>query len=112
MHVHDPVDGVEAEHLASDQGAFEFVDEVVVPGNGTAAAVFRLPAWLGSIHVAIDGHDPQGFECVGDNGSLGRPDGVELAAKKDDQCSTGKHAETEKVAGPEANVFFHVWSRQ
>ena len=106
--IHDPVDRVEAEDTAGDESALELVDEMVVPRHGAVATVGGLPGGLGGIHVAVDDHDPQGLERVGDDGSLRRAHNVELASEHEHQGTTREHAQTEQVAGPEADVALHV----
>ena len=111
LHVDDPVDWIEAEDLAGDQGTFEFVDEVVVPGGCVVGGiVFELPAGFGRVHVAVDCHDPERFEGVCDDGSLRGTDHVEFAAEDDDQCSAGEHAQAEDVGRPVSDKLLHVGS--
>lgn len=111
--VNDPVDRVETEHTASNQRTLELVNEVVVPGHvGPGTVVGRLPAGLGSIHVAVDNHDPQRLEGVGDNGALGRANDVVLAAEDEHHGTDSEHAQAKQITGPEANVLLHVRSGQ
>lgn len=111
--VDDPVDGVEGEDAAGNEGTLELVDEVVVPGEGGLdTAVLELPAGLGSVHVAVPDHHPESLEGVGDNGTLRRADDVVLATQEEDEGTDCEHAETEQIAGPEADVLLHVGSGQ
>lgn len=62
--VADPVNRIDAEDLTSDQSAFEFLDELVVPRHRTGRADLLLVAWFGGVHVARFDHDEYGLECV------------------------------------------------
>ena len=115
LRVHNPVDRVEAEHLACDKRTLEFVDEMVVPGEigaCAAAAMFCLPGRFGGIHVAVDDHNPESLEGISDDGALRGADDVEFAAEQDGRGSNNEHAQTEQVGGPVTHEFFHVWRCQ
>ena len=112
--INDPVDGVESEHAAGNQGTLKLVDEVVVPGQGdlSTRTVLGLPAGLGGIHVAVLEHDPESLEGVGDDRALGRTHDVELATEQEHRGTGSEHAQAKQVSGPEANVLLHVGSGQ
>lgn len=107
--VNDPVNGIEAEYAASDKGTLKLINKVVVPGNmGSVATILGLPSGFGGIHVAVDDHDPESLEGVGDDRSLRRTDDVELASANDNSSTNCKHAQAEQVSGPESNIPLHV----
>lgn len=111
--VDDPVDRVEGEDAAGDEGTLQLVNEVVVPGQGDLrTGVLALPGGLGGVHVAVLDHHPESLEGVGDNGALRRAHDVVLATNNEHQGTGGEHAKTEQVGGPETNVLLHVWSSQ
>lgn len=106
--VNDPVDWVEAEDLAGNEGTLELVDKLVVPGDGAAVAVLGLVGRLGGVHVAAGNHDPESAEGIGDDGAGWRADDVGLASEDEGDGSNHEDAETEQVGGPEADVQLHV----
>lgn len=111
--IDNPVDGEEAEDTASDQSTLELINEVVVPGKiGPVATIGSLPGGLGSIHVAVGDHNSDSLKGVGNDRALRGPNNVVLASNNEHQSTTGEHAQTEQVAGPEANVPLHVRSSQ
>jgi hypothetical protein len=110
--VHDPVDGVEAEHLASNKSALDLVDEVVVPGTGGCLAKSSLVGRLRGVHLAALDHLTDDTESVGNNGALRRTNDVNLAAKDEDECTDEEHAQTEQVSRPEVSVALHVRGRK
>ena len=112
LSVDDPVDRVEGEHAAGDQGALQLVDEVVVPVDRGRTIVFGLPGGLGGIHVAVLHHHPDGTESIRDDGALGWANDVELAAENDHQGTDHEHTETEKIGWPEVDVQLHVGSSE
>jgi len=110
--VHDPVDRVEGEDAAGNQGTLELVDEVVVPGHGLHTPVLGLPAGFGGIHVAVCDHDPESSEGVRDDGALRRAHDVVLATENENGSTGGEHAETQQISRPEADVQLHVGGGQ
>lgn len=106
--VDDPVDGIEGEDTAGDESPLELVDEVVVPRHNARVAVLGLPRRLRGVHVAVDDHDPQRLEGIGDDGSLRGADDVELAADNEHRGADREHAQTEQEPGPEADIPLHV----
>ena len=83
-------------------------NEVVRPGHRTPAAVLRLPARLGRVHVAVDDHDPHGAEGVRDDGPLRRAHDVVLAREDQHQRAADEHAQAQQEGAPEAHVALHV----
>jgi hypothetical protein len=111
--VDDPVDWVKDENTASNQSTLQFVNELVIPGIcGVTIPEFLLVGGLWRIHVSVLGHDPESFECVGDDGSLRRTDNVELSAQNDYNGSDGEHAYTQQICRPETHIALHVWGGQ
>jgi hypothetical protein len=108
--VHDPVDGVEAEDLASNKSTLDLIDKVVVPVENLGLAEAGLVRWLSSIHVAVLDHHPDNTEGVGNDGSLRRSDNVDLATEDKDEQSDEEDAEAEQVGTPEVAIPFQVGS--
>jgi hypothetical protein len=106
--VHNPVDGVETEDLASDEGALDLIDEAVVPQLGGLLAESNLVRGLCAIHLAVSDHLANNAESVGDDRALRGSHNVNLPAKNQDECANEENAETHQVCGPEANVALHV----
>ena len=107
--VNDPVNGIEAEYAASNKSTLKLINKVVVPGNmGSVATILGLPSGLGGVHVAVDDHDPESLESVGDDRSLRRTDDVELAPANDNSSTNCKHAQAEQVSRPKSNIPLHV----
>lgn len=107
LSVADPEDGVEDKDLAGTQGALDLVDEVVVPGNGVVLAVGRAPSRLGGVGAAVDNHDTNGLEGIGNDGALRGADNVRLAANDEDKDTNVEHAEAHEEGSPKAAVFLH-----
>lgn len=106
--VYHPIDRVEGKDLASDEGTFEFVNEVVIPWQvGATTTVSLLPAGLGGIQVAVNNHDPQGPEGVRDDRTLRRTNNVELPSHDKDNDTDNEHAQAEEISRPEADISFH-----
>jgi hypothetical protein len=108
--VNDPVDGVEAEDLASNKGALDFVDEVVVPQLAGLLAESNLVRGLCAIHLAVSDHLANDAESVGDDRALGRAHNIDLPAENQDKRTDQEDAETHQVRRPEPNVALHVGS--
>jgi hypothetical protein len=108
--VHDPVDWVEAEDLASDEGTLDLIDKVVVPlGNGVVSEA-GLVGRLCSVHLTVLDHHPDNTESVGDDGALRRAHNVDLTSKHEDERADEEHAQAQKVGGPEIGVQLHIRS--
>lgn len=107
LRVDDPVDGVEGEDLAGDEGALDFLDEQAVPLEVViAVAELCLVFGLCGVEVAlVCDTDPDDLECLGDDGTLWRLDYVFVLAEK--QCSETNQEEEEgqKVGCPETNIL-------
>jgi len=106
--VDDPVDGVEAEDLASNKSTLDLIDKVVVPVEDLGLAEAGLVRWLSSVHVTVLDHHPDNAEGVGNDRSLRRSDNVNLAAEDEDEQSDEEDAEAEQVGTPEVAVAFQV----
>jgi hypothetical protein len=106
--VYDPVDGVQAKDLTSDQGTFDFIDEVVIPVEVGASSNSSLVGRLGCIHFAVLDHHEDDLESVGDDGALGRSDNVGFAPEYEDACSNEKDAKAQEVSGPEVDIALQV----
>lgn len=110
--VHDPVDGEEAEDLASDESALDLLDKVVVPESGGLLSESSLVGRLCGVHLASLDHLTHNTESVGDDGTLGRADNVDLSAKDEDEGTDEEDAQTHQVGRPEADITLHVGSRK
>lgn len=110
--VDNPVDGVEAEDLASNKSTLDFIDKVVVPVEDLGLAEAGLVRWFSSIHVAVLDHHPDNTEGVGNDGSLRRSDNVDLATEDEDEQSDEEDAEAEQIGTPEVAIAFQVGSSE
>lgn len=96
--VDDPVDRVEGEDAAGDEGTLQLLNEVVIPWQGDLrTGMLALPTGLGSVQVAVLDHHPESLEGVGDDGALGRAHDVVLATNNEHHGAGGEHAKTEQV---------------
>jgi len=106
--IYDPVDGVEAEDLASNKGTLEFIDKVIVPVESSVLAESGLVRGLSSVKLASLEHHPHCTEGVGDDGSLRRSDDVDLATENKNQKTDEEDAEAQEVGRPEVDIALHV----
>jgi len=107
--VYDPVDGVEAEDLASNEGTLELIDKVVIPVESGVLAKSSLVRRLSSVELASLDHHPHCTEGVSDDRSLRRADDVDLAAENENEKTDEEDAETQEVSRPEVDITLHVW---
>jgi hypothetical protein len=75
-----PVNGVESEHLASNEGTLNLVHEVVIPLHNLGVTQVGLERGLRTIHVAVLDHHADDAERIGDDGALRRTHNVHLLA--------------------------------
>jgi hypothetical protein len=108
--VHDPVDWVEAEDLASNESALDLVDKVIVPLENGVVSEAGLVRRLCGVHLALLDHHPDNTESVGDDGALRGTHNVDLTPKHEDERTDEEHAQAKKVGGPEIGVQLHVRS--
>ena len=80
---------------------------MVVPRDRFGLAVGCPPGRLGRVDVAVGDHDADGFDGVGDDGTLGWADDVAVAAEDEDADGDGEHAETQQEGGVEAAELLH-----
>ena len=107
--VYDPVDGVEAEDLASNESTLELIDKVVIPVESDVLSKSSLVRGLSSVELASLHHHPHCTEGVSDDRSLRWSDDVDLAAENENKKTDEEDAETQEVSRPEVNVTLHVW---
>jgi hypothetical protein len=108
--VHNPVDGVETEDLASNEGALDFLDEVVIPAKCSSLAEASLVGWLCTVELAGLDHHPDNAEGVCNDGTLGRSNNVDFASEDEDQSSYEEDAQTQEECRPEIDIALHVRS--
>lgn len=108
--IDDPVDWVEAENLASDQGTLDLLDKVVIPTKNSSLSERGLVRRLRGVHVASLNHHEDDAEGICDDRPLRRADDVDLATEDEDQRSDEEDTQTQEVSGPEIDVALHVRS--
>jgi hypothetical protein len=109
--VHDPVDRVETENLASNKSTLDLVDKVIVPSKDCSVSEPSLVRRFRTIHFAVLDHHEDDPESIGDDGALRRSDNVDLATEDEDKSTDEEDAQTQQVGRPEIGIELHVGSR-
>jgi hypothetical protein len=106
--VDDPVDGVEAENLASNKSTLDLLDEVIVPSKYSSLSETSLVRGLCAVELAGLDHQPDDAEGICDDRSLGRSDNVDFASQDKDKRSNEEDAQAQQEGGPEVDIALHV----
>lgn len=106
--VNDPVDRVEAEDLAGNEGTLDFLNKVIIPSQSDAVTHGGLVRWFCGIHFAVLNHHSDNAEAVRDDASLGRAHNVDLLSKNEGERADQEHAEAEQEGSPKVDIAFHV----
>jgi hypothetical protein len=106
--VDDPVNRVEAEDLAGNESALDFLNKVIVPSENSSLSEPGLVRRLRAVQFACLDHEPHDAESISDNRALRRSNNVNLASENKDQRTDEKDAQTEQEGRPEVNVALHV----
>ena len=93
--VNDPINGVEAENLASNKRTLDFLNKVVVPAQHSSLAQSSLVRGLRAIHLARLDHQPHNAESISNDRALRWSNNIDLATEHKHQRTDEKDTETQ-----------------
>lgn len=111
MPVDDPIDRIDHEHGAGNQGSLEFVNEVIVSLDSRVDTMLIEPGLLRRFSVAVSDHRTHSFEGICDDGTLRWSDHMFLLAEDEHHSPEDGHAEAQQVYRIEPDVPLHVGGR-
>lgn len=110
--IHNPVDGINGENLATNKSTLDLVDEMIIPRNCGLPANRSKVGRLGGIGRAGLDHHENALESIGDNGALWRADDIKLATKDKNDGADDEDTQTHQIGRPETNIALHIRSSE